>query len=219
MRGKSKKSYHHGNLRDALVLAAIPVLKAKGVVGLSLRELANELGVSHGAPYRHFPNKTELLKAIAIEGYRNLAEACTSAQKKHPSDPRMQLFEAGLGYLEFVSNNREIADLMFGRGFAGEEHGSMINEAASLGVRELAVIIENGKKDGLYGQRDTEHLVLTALSTVHGLSMLVTGGFLGEFADSDAKVRALGGALFEIVTQGMFSEEQKHRNGGNLPNT
>lgn len=207
MQEKSKNSYHHGNLRDALVRAAIPVLKAKGVVGLSLRELANELGVSHGAPYRHFRNKTELLKAIAIEGYRNLAEACISAQKKHPNDPRLQLFEAGLGYLEFVSHNREIADLMFGRGFAGEEDAGMINEAASLGVRALAVIIENGKKAGLYGQRDTDHLVLTALSTVHGLSMLVTGGFLGEFADSDIKVRALGGALFEIVTQGMFCED------------
>lgn len=109
-----------------------------------------------------------------------------------------------MGYLEFVSHNREIADLMFGHTFAGNADSEALNEAASRGVRELAVIIENGKQVGLYGSRESEHLVLTALSTVHGLSMLASGGFLGECADSDFKIRALGKALFDIVTQGMF---------------
>lgn len=93
---------------------------------------------------------------------------------------------------------------MFGRVFTGGSDSEVINEAAILGVRELAVIIENGKKVGLNGQRDMDQLVLTALSTAHGLSMLVSGGFLGELADSDGKVRSLGHALFEIQMQGML---------------
>lgn len=59
---------------------------------------------------------------------------------------------------------------------------------------------------GLYGSRDSEHLVLTALSTVHGLAMLASGGFLGAFTDSDGRIRALGEAMFDIMTQGMFAK-------------
>lgn len=207
MQEKQKKPYHHGNLRDALVEAAIPILREKGLVGLSLRELANALGVSHSAPYRHFCNKTALLKAIAIEGYRRLGDACIRARETHPDDPRLQLHDAGIGYLQFVARNHEVADLMFGRLFAGDADQDDIHEAASLAVKELAVIVENGKRAGLYGQRDTDQLVMAALSAVHGLSMMVSGGFLGERADSEDKRLALGDALFTIVTEGMFVPE------------
>ena len=96
MKRTGKTSYHHGDLRRALIDAAIPVLREKGVVGLSLRELAGELGVSHGAPYRHFRNKSELLEGIAIVGYRELAEICSSSRQKHPRDPRRNCSKRGL---------------------------------------------------------------------------------------------------------------------------
>ena len=62
-KAKSDQAYHHGDLRNALILKALDVLDEKGVAGLSLREIARQTGVGHNAPYRHFKNKTELLEA------------------------------------------------------------------------------------------------------------------------------------------------------------
>jgi len=69
------KKYHHGALREALLERAVVILGEQGIERLSLRGLARDLGVSHGAPARHFANKAELLSAIASEGYRRLTAA------------------------------------------------------------------------------------------------------------------------------------------------
>ena len=64
--------YHHGDLRAALIARAAEVVVADGVGALSLRELARDLGVSHGAPSRHFPDKQALLDALALDGFERL---------------------------------------------------------------------------------------------------------------------------------------------------
>ena len=86
---------HHGNLRQALIEAALPLLAKKGISGLSLREVARVVGVGHAAPYRHFKNKNELIESIAAVGYRKLSRGCELAEKRFPSDPQKQLLDSG----------------------------------------------------------------------------------------------------------------------------
>ena len=64
-----RQTYHHGDLRQALLTAAVELLKTKDAKSLSLREVARAAGVSHTAPYRHFEDKAALLAAIAQEGH------------------------------------------------------------------------------------------------------------------------------------------------------
>ena len=66
------RPYHHGNLRTALLAAAQQTVRERGVAALSLRELAREVGVSHGAPRRHFPDRQALLDALAEDGFERL---------------------------------------------------------------------------------------------------------------------------------------------------
>ena len=73
------RPYHHGNLREALLLAGEQALEAGGAQNLSLRELAREVGVSHAAPRRHFPDKQALLDALALSGWERLGAALASA--------------------------------------------------------------------------------------------------------------------------------------------
>ncbi len=199
------KTYHHGNLRQALITAAIPVLKKKGVVGLSLRELAKELGVSHGAPYRHFSNKAALLEAIAVTGFVALKDICQKAIDEFPDDPRKQLYQAGIGYILYVTQNPEVADLMFRPGVFSGENAQELRQASEAAVSRLAAIIENGKRKKLYRQHETMDLVLTSLSAVHGLAIFITGGMLLDPAAPEDMIEALGKKVFDILMHGMES--------------
>ncbi|VAW80089.1 Transcriptional regulator, AcrR family [hydrothermal vent metagenome] len=196
-------TYHHGNLRQALIEAAIPMLKAKGVVGLSLRGLATELGVSHGAPYRHFKNKKVLLEAIAITGFVALQESCVKAALNFPDDPRRQLYEAGMGYIFYVAKNPEVAELMFRPGLNPQQSTPELCQAIDAAGASLAAIIENGKHKKLYRNHDTRDLVLTSLSTVHGLAMFITGGILIDSTLSENEIRMLGRKVYDILLRGM----------------
>ncbi|TCK17952.1 TetR family transcriptional regulator [Thiogranum longum] len=197
------KNYHHGNLRQALIQAAVPVLKKKGLVGLSLRGLATALGVSHGAPYRHFSNKTALLEAIAATGFVALQDICQEAERRFPEDPRKQLYEAGMGYIFYVARNPEIADLMFRPGLSPETSGADIQQAIDAAVGSLSSIIENGKREKLYSDHETMDLVLTSLATVHGLAMFIASGMLIDPAAPKDRIEALGKRVYDILMHGM----------------
>jgi AcrR family transcriptional regulator len=101
----SQSSYHHGNLREALLERAVEVLGEAGVEGLSLRGLSRDLGVSHAAPARHFSSKGELLSAIAKEGYRRMtAAALTAAEGKSSAVERLRAM--GRASVQWAMRNR-----------------------------------------------------------------------------------------------------------------
>ncbi len=198
-----KENYHHGDLRNALIEAAIVLLAQHGVDGLSLREVAKAAGVSHAAPYRHFRNKTELLESIAALGYNRLEEACQLAAKKFPDDPERQFFEAGMGYLTLVMDQPEIAYLMFSGILSGQKRSEALSSAGTKAVQSLAQIIENGKQLGIYADQNTEDLTLTALACVHGISMMILGGLIKRPATKQ-QLRALGKRVSSMLLAGLL---------------
>jgi AcrR family transcriptional regulator len=105
-------NYHHGDLRAALVRAAAAEIERSGYENLSLRELAESLGVSRAAPYRHFSDRRALLAAVAADGFERL----TAAYRKTTSGgktPRARLTAAGRGYLKFAAERPQTFRLMF----------------------------------------------------------------------------------------------------------
>ncbi len=203
MRHKPKSPYHHGNLRPALVEAALPLLATYGTTGLSLREVAKAAGVSHAAPYRHFRDKTALLEAIAAAGYARLMQACQHAEKRFPRDPQKQLVEAGMAYLLLAAENPEIIRLMFG-GVSLESCGEELKRAAQNAFQSLRKIIENGQNAGIYKKAEDLDLTLASWSMVHGLSMLITSGPLKGMAYSKRRVKKLGDVVSKILLSGML---------------
>ena len=99
---QSASPYHHGDLRQALLDRAAVVIQSKGIEALSLRGLARDLGVSHGAPNRHFKNKNHLLTAMATDGYTRLKEATLTAAGPITDDPWIRLNAMGQGYLHWA---------------------------------------------------------------------------------------------------------------------
>lgn len=203
-----KKTYHHKNLRKALVDAAIPMLAQDGVAGLTLRGVARAAGVSHAAPYRHFRDKTDLLEAIAAEGYRQLEAGCVKAAKKFADDPLAQFTEAGMAYLFFVVEQAAIAQLMFSGALSPQEQGDEVRKACMDAVAALTRIIDNGKRAGLYIDRPTEELVFTALACVHGLAMMISGGLILEAHWTRPKLRRLGDLVATTLLQGLLKKSR-----------
>ncbi len=201
---KSKNTYHHGDLRNALLQAGERLLAKEGVVGLSLRKVAQEAGVSHSAHSRHFRDKRALLSAIAQAGFERLAEAMDKAEKQHPDDPAKQLRAAGIGYVTLAVDNPETANLMFGGAIKPDEKDAELMEAGDKAFQGLVQIIENGQQAGIYKERKTMELALTAWSSSHGLALLITAGKLKDTASSEDQVTQLAASVCEILERGML---------------
>src|ERR1700756_4423963 len=109
---KDDSSYHHGDLHAALVKAAAAEVERGGYENLSLRELAESLGVSRAAPYRHFTDRRALLAAVAADGFERLTAAYRKATSSGKT-PRARLAAAGRGYLQFAAERPQTFRLMF----------------------------------------------------------------------------------------------------------
>src|SRR5476649_2586869 len=98
------RPYHHGDLSRALVDAARRILEAEGAAALSLRAVAREAGVSPAAPYHHFKDKTELLEAVAHEGW-DMLDAALAAAKANAASPAEAMNDLGVAYVCFARDN------------------------------------------------------------------------------------------------------------------
>jgi AcrR family transcriptional regulator len=105
------RPYHHGDLRRALVEAARRLLEAEGPTALSLRAVAREAGVSPAAPYHHFKDKSELLDAVAHEGWESLGALMSEAKAK--ADGPAQLTALGIAYVCFARDNPALYRVMY----------------------------------------------------------------------------------------------------------
>ncbi len=171
----TRKSYHHGELREALLLAAEQQLNEEGPAGLSLRKLGRELGVTPGAPYRHFEDKDALLAALATIGFRRLRETMIGRQEQCV-DGEERLCRAGIGYLAFASKHPELFRLMFGWNPAREV--PELREAGDAAFEAFAQVLCSCEQQGLL-QQSALSVGLLAWSAVHGAAFLMIDDRLG----------------------------------------
>ena len=172
---KAKNSYHHGDLHEALLEAAEKQLEEEGPAGLSLRKLGRVLGVTPGAPYRHFEDKDALLAALATLGFRRLRATMVGGQGQcvHGEE---RLRRAGIGYLTFASKHPELFRLMFGWNPAREV--PELREAGDAAFEALAEVLHACEQQGLL-QRSALPAGLLAWSAVHGAAFLMIDDRLG----------------------------------------
>src|SRR5882672_4362697 len=171
----SMSTYHHGDLPAALLRAAGKTLERQGMGGLSLRETARRAGVSHNAPYRHFPDREELLAALAAEGFAMLGERL----RRQPGR------EMGEAYVRFALEQPQRFRLMFG-GLLPMAKYPELRSAAQAAHQALVAAFKDLPRPEL--------AAAAAWSLVHGLSHLLLDG---QFASTDREgfVREVLGAV------------------------
>ncbi len=100
-----RKSYHHGNLREALVAAALNLIEEKGPLGFSMAEAARLAGVSPAAPYRHFRGREDLIEEVARQGFEIFADRLERAFNDGKPSALSAFSAAGRAYLDFARAN------------------------------------------------------------------------------------------------------------------
>lgn len=175
---RQARSYHHGDLRNALIGATLELIPRTGVRELSLREVARRAGVSHGAAYRHFQDKESLLAAVAEQGFIELALALRTAAQSSDGDPIAQLQAAGVAYVEFGIRHPQHLQVMFGGAIAHFEDHPALKLAASSARDELRAVVT--RIVGATTARGVTEEVVGAASwaIVHGLTVLLAEGRL-----------------------------------------
>ena len=165
--------YHHGNLRQALIGAALGILATHDVAALTLREAARRAGVSQAAPYRHFADKEALLAAVAEEGFAALAAAMRVAAAPEAGDRVAGLRVLGVTYVRFAVEHPARFRLMFGGALADRAAYPPLEKAAQETFGLLAQGVEAGQRAGLIRSGDARQLAMAAWSLVHGLAALL----------------------------------------------
>lgn len=171
------RPYHHGNLRHALLEAAERTVRDRGADDLSLRELAREVGVSHGAPRRHFADRQALLDALAETGFGRLGDELRAAAEAAGPGFVDRLRATAAAYVRFATRDAALLELMF----AGKhrEGTAPLQEAAERPSAVLLDVIAQGQAEGLLPAADPERVGLVLFATVQGIAALVTGGIVG----------------------------------------
>ena len=187
------RPYHHGDLRRAVLDAAVKAITESGPAGISLRELARQAGVSHAAPAHHFGDKAGLLTALAAEGYDLLADALTAAEQRTG-----QFLEMGVAYVRFAVEHPAHFEVMF-RPDLHHADDATVQQARGRADGALAGGIESvtDRRDG----PDPTLVGVAAWSLVHGFATLwLTGALPGELNerlgnDPEAAARAVAAIL------------------------
>lgn len=115
-----KRGYHHGNLREALIFAAIGLISDKGLQGFTFAEAARAAGVSAAAPYRHFKDRDALVAEVARFGFERFAERLEKAWNKGEPTTLFALEAVGMAYLAFAREERPLFVAMFQSGLPKE---------------------------------------------------------------------------------------------------
>jgi AcrR family transcriptional regulator len=171
----TKATYHHGDLRAALVRAAIELLEEGGETELSLRAVARRAGVSPAAPYRHYADREALVSAVAGVGYRELAERLLAAHPS-PSTPE-QLADVAVAYVQFALERPALFRIMFGEPCDRDNDERVAATAAvSLYVRSIV--------ERAFPQADADALATAVWALVHGLAFLHLDGKLDAHTPS-----------------------------------
>jgi AcrR family transcriptional regulator len=189
--------YHHGDLRRALIAAALAMVTEEQDWTFSLREVARRAGVSPSAPYNHFADKRDLLAEVALSGFHRLRDGLAAAVADLRSPP--DAFVACLGtYVRLGMENPALYRLMFGpelTAFKGAERPPKLVVAGNDGKAILSRIIGVGARSGNFPSSLAEEgpLALStfvAWSAVHGLTMLVIDNLTGIHVSAQAGIEA-----------------------------
>ena len=168
--------YHHGDLRRAIMDAALKTIEESGAHSLSLREIARKIGVTTAAPYHHFKDREALLIEIALQGYAQLLQ-CLEFARDRAVDGCQEIEGETRAYLSFAREHPALYSVMFSVEVANKVH---YPEMRAMADRCFQVVCSSVVKCARSGARESAEAALCLWATLHGISALNPNQFLEE---------------------------------------
>lgn len=173
--GEKRASYHHGALREELISACVALIESEGIGAVSLRRVARAAGVSPGAPYHHFHDRSALLAAIVVQGYELLEPRLRRATEEAPTGARAlgALIEA---YVEFARTHPAHVHLMIRGELANLDKHPEAQRGGAGGIEVLTRAVERCQSESRVPQGDPEPLVAMVWALCIGIVTLWLDG-------------------------------------------
>ncbi len=176
----SAKPYHHGNLAAAILKRAAEIIDDEGIERLTLRGIARDLGVSHGAPNRHFKNKAALLSALAADAWLKVRDATLAAADATGSDNAHVVLNAmGRGYMRWALQNRSLFRTLY-HPDVNRYASAELTEAIALFAGVVRDAVENTQREGRHPEVALPILALFTNAVPTGAAMLLIDPLLGD---------------------------------------
>lgn len=206
----TSQPYHHGKLRGALLARAAEFIEEAGVDGLSLRQLARDLGVSHAAPGKHFRDKQALLDALALDGFRGMNARIIGASEA-AGDHRSRFVRIARAYVDFAVSHPVLLAVMH----STKHHPDASNELRSIGedgIRVARAVIAEAQGAGELAPGDCEMLALVCFVSLHGAAVLAAGNLLDR-TSVDSLIVATTDLLWAGMATGMPAPQVSVKTG------
>ncbi len=198
------KSYHHGDLRNALIAAGREMLTEEGVAELDLRKVARRVGVSRTAPYRHFADKRALLAAIAEDGFRDLTAAVQQTLAEADPSARTRLTRLVTAYLQFgLAHPARMREMFSGLTIDRMAYPDLY-AASKAAFAPLLQVIADGQARGELRAMDIEAAAIVCWSQMHGLTMLLLEQQIPDA--SEQVVASLIQSCIDLLWNGLTSQ-------------
>lgn len=202
--GKTKP-YHHGNLKQALVDAALDIIAKDGIEGISLREVSRLAGASHAAPYRHFKDKTELLAAVAEAGFVQMLAQVKQATKSKDSLERVET--VATAYLRFATKHVAHFRVMYARELGDRSRYPGLLAAEQATTEFMHEVIVTCQKAGFMVDRDPEEIAIATWCAFHGAADLYNNAQLPPALS----VKRLGDMIMKTLSHGFLKPSKRSR--------
>jgi AcrR family transcriptional regulator len=177
MQGNVARPYHHGDLKRVIIKTAQDMLTEEKGWQFTLREVARRAGVSHAAPYKHFPDKSALLAELATRGFDQLRRTVTDALRRHARSARTEFISAAKAYIQFGTANPSLYRLMFSAD-VDKTVFRALDEAASSAFAVLIGMLERGQQNGSFKKQPVRGQAAAAWALLHGFTLLTIDGQL-----------------------------------------
>ncbi len=200
-----KRAYHHGDLRVALIAAAVQILEKDGEAALTLREVARRVGVSQAAPYHHFADKEAILAAVGEDGFNHLAVAMEDGRAAAGRGTRAILRAMGVAYVRFAVRHPSHFRVMFSGILQkrGVKECGPLHAAAQRSFGMLLEAVVAAQKAGAIVEGNPAKLALFSWSMVHGLAMLHLNGVADGPAGPLGSIDDLAAGAAEAISRGL----------------
>jgi AcrR family transcriptional regulator len=200
---RSRRSYHHGDLRRSLVAAAAKLLDRHGPAGVTLRGAARLAGVSQAAPYRHFAGKEALLAAVAAEAFLALKDACAAAVAADPGDAVHRLEVVAVAYVRYAVEHPARYRLMWAPSPRGRDHPGLA-EAARTTADPLLVALSACLPEGTAGEATMQRLFVL-WSLLHGIAGLILDEQIPHEVLETVPLDALVRSSIQVAREGLLA--------------